>query len=172
MKRIMVIGSSGAGKSTFSKKLSQITNIELIHLDLFYWKPDWKEPDKAEWSTQVQEIAKKPAWIIDGNYGGTMDYRIERADTILFLNYSTRKSLWRVIKRTIKYWNKSRPDMPKNCKERFDFKFMMYVASFNFKRKAKLLNKLSVYKNEKTILIFQNDSQATEFLKRVELNMK
>lgn len=164
----MVVGNCGVGKSTFSKKLSLLTNIELIHLDLYYWEADWIEPEKAMWDTQVKKLVGKRSWIMDGNYGGTMDIRIDKADTIIFLNYPTRIALWRVLKRMVRYWKKSRPDMPGNCKERFDLNFLFYVVSFNSRRKRMLLDKLSSNRNKKNILIFENDIQADNFLEGIQ----
>ena len=93
MKRVMVIGCGGAGKSTFSKKLGQLTGLEVIHLDQYYWKPNWEESDKEEWNQLATQLATKPSWIMDGNYGGTMDIRIARADTIIYLDFSTLKKI-------------------------------------------------------------------------------
>lgn len=169
MKRIMVVGNCGVGKSTFSKQLSLVTDIELIHLDLHYWKPNWVEPSKEEWRIRVQEMTQKSTWIIDGNYGGTMDIRIDKADTIIFLDYPVRKAIWRVIKRTVKYWKKVRPDMPIGCAERFDFNFFFYVATFRFRRKNALLEKLASNKDKKHILIFNNDSEVKAFLETLEI---
>ena len=89
MKRVMVIGCGGASKSTFSKQLHSITNLEVFHLDKYYWQPDWVESQTEEWNEQVVEISKKENWIIDGNYGSSMDIRIARADTIIYLDFST-----------------------------------------------------------------------------------
>jgi len=137
----MVIVCCGAGKSTFSKKLAKITNLDLIHLDQHFWKPNWEETEKEQWSKIVSELANKESWIIDGNYGGSMDIRIKHADTIIYLDYPTLKCLWRVTKRIIKYHGKERPDMPKGCKERFNLEFYHYVALYNFLRRKKLIKK-------------------------------
>jgi len=114
MKRVMVIGCCGAGKSTFSRKLAEITKLE-----------------KVEWKTIVTKLSNRPNWIIDGNYGGTMDIRMEKADTIIYLDYPTIKCLWRITKRILKYKGQVRPDMPEGCKERFDLDFYHYVATYN-----------------------------------------
>ena len=164
----MVVGNCGVGKSTFSKQLHAVTNIKLVHLDQYYWKPNWVEPDKLDWKSTVQKIVAKPNWIIDGNYGGTMGLRIERADTIIFLNYSTRIALWRVFKRIIKYRNEVRPDMPNGCRERFNLNFLYYVASFNFTRRKELMKKLSSNSSKKQVYIFANDVQASDFLNALE----
>ena len=164
MKRIMVIGCCGAGKSTFSKKLQQIIDIQLIHLDQCYWQPNWQETDKLEWQEAVQKLANQPEWIIDGNYGGTLDIRLDRADTIIFLDYPSWKCLWRVMKRVLKYWGKVRPDMPEGCKERFDWNFLHYVATFNQKKRPGIFKKISALNQKKNIFIFKTDKQANKFL--------
>ena len=167
MQKIMVIGCCGAGKSTFSKKLSEINGLEIIHLDQYYWQPNWEATNSVEWKNIIAQLSAKSSWIMDGNYGGTMDTRIKQVDTIIFLNYSTAKCLWRITKRIWKYWGTERPDMTNGCKERFDLNFYHYVATYNLKRRKSLLEKLSRYKNEKQILIFQNDKAAAEFLSKI-----
>src|SRR5687768_16103132 len=68
MKRVLVIGSPGAGKSVFSRRLGEITGLPVIHLDQHYWRPGWIEPSKDVWSRQVTELLQRDSWIIDGNY--------------------------------------------------------------------------------------------------------
>ncbi len=168
MKRVMIIGCCGAGKSTLSKRLGTATNLDIIHLDQYYWKPNWVETDNVEWNKVVENLANKSSWIIDGNYGGTMDMRIERADTIIYLDYPTIKCLWRITKRIVKYRGLIRPDMPKGCKERFNLKFYHYVATYNLTRRKSLLKKLVPLKKEKQILIFTNDMESEHFLEELE----
>jgi adenylate kinase family enzyme len=168
MNKIMVIGCCGAGKSTFSKQLQAITQLELIHLDQQYWKPNWVESDKNEWQNKVQQLANKPSWIIDGNYTGTLDIRTQQADTIIYFDFPTWKCLWRVIFRTFKYLGKERPDMPSGCKERFDIEFLHYVATFNFIKRKRILEKLEALKNEKVVKIFKKDMEATKFLHSIK----
>ena len=170
MNRIMIIGCCGSGKSTFSRKLQTLTHLELFHLDQYYWKPNWEETPKTEWTKIVQNLANKPHWIIDGNYGGTMDLRIEKADTIIYFDYPTTKCLWRVLTRTFKYWRKERPDMPTGCKERFDIAFLHYVATFNAIRRKQNLAKLDRFKNNKTVIIFKNDTEADTFLNTIKIH--
>jgi adenylate kinase family enzyme len=165
--RIMVIGCCGSGKSTFSRKLQALTQLDLFHLDQYYWKPHWVETPKTEWAEIVQNLANKPAWIIDGTYGGTMDIRLKLADTIIYFDYPTWKCLWRVLKRNVNYWGKVRPDMPEGCKERFDLAFLHYVAIFNTIKRKKILAQLDSVKNSKKIIIFKNDKQAETFLLEV-----
>jgi len=169
MQRILVLGCCGAGKSTLSKKLSTITGLELIHLDQHYWKPNWTETPKPEWENIVTQLAAKSKWIIDGNYGGTMDIRLKRADTVVFMDYSTTTCLWRITKRIWKYHKQQRPDMSPGCNERFDLDFYHYVATFNIRNRKKILNKLEPLKASKNILIFKNDKEVSEFLNQLQL---
>lgn len=170
MNRIMVLGCCGAGKSTLSKKLGEITGLPVIHLDQYYWKPNWTESEAQEWSSIVTDLAERPQWIIDGNYGGTIDIRIEKADTIIYLDYSTMQCLWRITKRILKYKGKVRPDMPDGCRERFDLAFYHYVATYNLIRRKKMLKKLMGLKDRKNILILHNDKEVASYL--MELAIK
>src|SRR5690349_3028678 len=86
MKKILVIGSGGAGKSTFAKQLSAILHLEVLHLDALYWQAGWVETPKPEWKQRVTELLAGDAWIMDGNYSGTLDIRMQACDTVIFLD--------------------------------------------------------------------------------------
>jgi len=164
MKKIMIIGCGGAGKSTLARKLHELLGLELIHLDKSYWNAGWIETDKETWKKKVEGFAELPEWIIDGNYGGTMDIRLKKADTIIFMDYPTLRVLLRVFKRTIRYWNQTRPDMPEECNERFDWIFFHYIVFYNKTRKPEILKKLNKLKQEKRVLILKNDRETDRFL--------
>jgi len=164
MQKVLVIGCCGAGKSTFSKKLQAILNVELIHLDQYYHKPNWEEPAKEQWEGIVNNLVQKPSWVMDGNYKGTFDVRFKEADTIIYLDYSTIKCFWRVIKRIFKYHGTVRPDMPKGCEERFDLEFLHYVVTFNFKNRKAILERLNSVKEHKKAYVFKTDKDAGLFL--------
>src|SRR5690242_8971677 len=98
MKRIAIIGSSGAGKSTLARRLGEITGIEVIHLDKIYWLPGWTEPSKEEWSQKVTEVIKGESWILDGNFGGTMETRLAACDTAILLDIPRSVCVYRILK--------------------------------------------------------------------------
>lgn len=83
--RVLVIGLAGAGKSTFSRALSARTGLPVIHLDVHYWKPGWVRPSESEWREKQCSLLRGSAWIADGNDPGTLDLRLERADTVVLL---------------------------------------------------------------------------------------
>jgi adenylate kinase family enzyme len=87
-KRIAILGCSGSGKSTLARHLGAILDIEVFHLDTYYWKPNWIEPDPAEFEGVVREIIQRDTWIIEGNYRITRDARLDASDTIIYLNES------------------------------------------------------------------------------------
>lgn len=164
MKRIIVIGCCGAGKSTLSTRLHKILKLPLIHLDQEYWKSGWIETSKDEWEKIARSLANQESWIIDGNYGGTIDIRLDRADTVIFLSVPTYKAMYRVITRTLKYWGKTRPDMTKGCNERFDLEFLHYVLTFNLRNRKDLLKKLEALDASKSVHILKNNHEIEQFL--------
>jgi adenylate kinase family enzyme len=167
LQKILVIGCCGAGKSTFSKKLQSILNLELIHLDQYYHKPNWEETKQEEWEKIVNSLVQKPSWIMDGNYSGTMDVRIKSAETIIYLDYPTLKCFWRVIIRIFKYHGVVRSDMASGCKEQFDLEFLYFVATFNYKNRIGIIEKLNLIKNEKKVYILKTDKAADLCLEQI-----
>ncbi len=83
MRRVLVIGSGGAGKSTFARRLGDILQIDVIHLDTFYWRPGWVETPKPEWREIVLGLVQRESWIMDGNFSGTLEQRLEACDTVI-----------------------------------------------------------------------------------------
>ena len=84
-RRVIVTGTAGSGKSTFSRALSARTGLPVIHLDFHYWKPGWVKPSDDEWREKQRSLLAGDAWIADGNYQETLDLRLERADTVVAL---------------------------------------------------------------------------------------
>lgn len=164
MKRILILGCCGAGKSTLARKITTHLNIPIIHLDQEYWKPNWEETNKEDWNKKVENLITRESWIMDGNYGGTLDIRILRADTIIYLDRSTFTCMNRVLKRIRKYKGTTRPDMTEGCPERYDWDFLHYVLSFNIARAPKLKRKIKALQNEKKIYILKSEKQITSFL--------
>ena len=162
----MIMGCSGAGKSTLARELHQLTQLEVIHLDQYYWKSNWIESEKAEWEKVVRILAQKEEWIMDGNYSSTMDIRVERADTLIYLDYPTLTCLWRITKRILQYYGQERPDMPLGCPERFDLEFYHYVATYNLTRRKKMMNRLKELPAEKAVFILRNDGEVQQFLEK------
>jgi adenylate kinase family enzyme len=153
MDRVMVIGSPGSGKTTFSVKLAEILKLPLIHLDKLFWLEGWTERSKDEFDTLLDEALQGERWIIDGNYSRTLRKRLERADTVVYFDLPTRICLFRVIKRVITNRGKTRADMGDGCPERFDLEFLKYVRNFKKTNRDKILNVLSEFSDKQIIII-------------------
>lgn len=164
MKKVLVLGCCGSGKSTFSKQLSEITGLPIIHLDQHFFAPNWVEPTTEKWEEKVRQLCQQDFWIMDGNYGGTLHIRLKEADTIIYLDNGTASSLYRVIKRIIKHYGKVRPDMAPGCKERFDLEFLFYVLHFNQVKKPSILKRVHKNKTTENFLILSSNSERSKFL--------
>jgi adenylate kinase family enzyme len=163
MRKILVIGSGGVGKTTFAKRLSNIINIDVIHLDTLYWNPGWVETPKTEWRKTVEALIERDSWIMDGNYSGTLDIRIEACDTVIFLDLATWICLWRVVKRSIQYRNRNRPDMAEGCQERFNLNFILWVWNYKKRTRPKIV-KLIEENPGKRIIWLQSNAEVERFL--------
>lgn len=170
MKKVLIIGSGGAGKSTFARRLGEATGIEVVHLDRLYWKPNWVEPSKDEWRETVENIIKKDEWIMDGNFGGTLEVRLAACDTAIFLDFSRVICLYRVIKRRLTYRNTNRPDMSEGCAEKIDLEFLGWIWNFQKIKKPKIEEKLRCFENEKTIIRLRSKKEVENFFVNLEKN--
>lgn len=156
MKKIVLIGSGGAGKSTLAKQLGEKLNIEVTHLDARFWQSGWVATPKDEWTKIQKEIVSKDKWIVDGNFGGTMDLRLENADTIIFLDFPRFLCLSRVIKRRIIYHNRTRPDMGENCPEKLDFEFLKWIWNYPKQKRPAIIEKLNFYSKTKKVFVVRS----------------
>jgi len=123
--RVAVVGSGGAGKTTFARELSRRTGLPVVHLDHLYWSPGWVETPSEEWKVVLQGRLSADEWIADGNYAGTFDVRFPKADTIIILAPSRWTCVSRVLRRTLA--NHGRSVQADGCPERIDLKFLKWV---------------------------------------------
>lgn len=162
--RIAIIGAPGTGKTTLSYKLEKIYNLPICHIDVLYQLPNWVLRDVNERNKMILEEAKKEKWIMDGTFIDTLEERVKVADLIIFLDYRTIIQLKGVFKRLFTNFGKEKPDMP-GCKEKFDISFIMYVFTYNKRRRKYLVDILEKYK-EKNIIIFKEQSDLDNWIKK------
>ena len=158
MKRVMVIGCPGSGKSTVSRALHNKTGIPLYHLDMMYWNANKTTVEKSVFLERLSAVLEKDEWIIDGNYGSTMELRMLACDTVIFLDYPLEICLDGIKERR----GKPRSDMPWIETEE-DAEFIEFIKNYEEQQKPKVLELLKKH-SDKNIIIFKSREQADAFL--------
>ena len=163
VERILVIGCPGAGKSTLSYKLHEITGLPLYHLDLIWHLPDRTHISQEVFDERLSEILARDRWIVDGNYARTLGMRLDRCDTVLFLDYPLEVCLSGAEARV----GKKRDDLPW-VEECFDEEFRQWILDFPQKQLPQIYELLTRYDGEKEILVFHSRDEAEEWIKTLE----
>ena len=165
MRRVLIIGCGGAGKSTLARQLSHVTGLPLVGLDRAYWRPGWIEPSKAEWRETIEKLVAEPAWVMDGNYSATFDLRMPRADTAIWLDYPRTTCLRRVVWRSLKGYGRTRADLPDGCPEQFDAKFLRFIWDFPANSRPRIVDGLQRFGAHLRVLRLTNDRDVAAFLR-------
>lgn len=170
IKRIAIIGAPGSGKTTLAIKIKDIFNLPVVFLDSFYQLPNWVMRDPAERDNLILEATRKDEWIMDGTFINTLEERVKVADLIIFLDYKTKVQLKGIFKRFFTNIGKEKIDMP-GCKERINFSFINYVATYNKKRRKYLVEILDKYDKSK-VLHFTSQKDLQNWVENLEKNQK
>ena len=160
MKKVLVIGSPGAGKSTFSRRLKEKTGLPLYYLDMIWHLSDKTNVAKEEFDAKLEEILKMDRWIIDGNYSRTLEMRMEICDTVFLLDYPLDVCLAGAKERI----GKKREDMPW-VEEELDEGFKQWIMEFPVTKLPRLYQMLDKYKNGRKIVIFHSRQEADDYFK-------
>lgn len=166
MKKVLVIGCPGSGKTTLSIKLADKLALPLVHLDTLFWRDNRKQTSRDEFDELLMKELVKPRWIIDGNFSRTIPTRLKYCDTIIYLDFPRLVCLRSVLKRCLVSYGKSRPDMGGNCPEKVDFTFLKSVWQFNRTQRNKTYSLLKEQHDTK-IIILHSRKQVKEFLRSI-----
>lgn len=162
MERILIIGSNGAGKTTFATALSEKRGLPLIHLDQIYWRGCWEVTPPEEFSAMVLQEAQKPCWIIEGNNIKTLNQRLPFADCVFWFEFSPAVCLCNILKRELRYLGRARPDMPEGCISHLSIKFLIYAWNFNRSNRERIQAELDAAKVK--VIRFTNRRQVKAYL--------
>lgn len=157
--KAIIIGCPGAGKSTFARILSDKTDLPLYYLDMLWHKPDRTTVDRNTFDKKLKEIISKDKWIIDGNYGRTLEMRIQTCEVIFLLNFPVLECLAGVESRI----GKQRVDMPW-IETEFDEEFRQWIINFPKNELPTVYKLLDRYKTEKSIYIFRSRADIDDYL--------
>lgn len=162
MKKVIVIGSPGAGKSVFSQKLKKMTNLPLYHLDMLYHKKDGTHISKEELEEKLEIIFKEEQWIIDGNYQRTLELRLKECDTVFLLDYPTEICIKGAESRV----GTKRDDLPW-VEEKLDEEFKKVIIGFSKIKLPEIYILLDKYKDNKDIIIFKTREESDNYIKNL-----
>ena len=162
MERILIIGCPGSGKSTFARALHRMTGLPLHHLDMMYWNADRTTVAEDIFIGQLCDILKHPQWIIDGNYGSTMELRLKAADTVFFLDLPTEVCLLGIEERK----GKPRSDMPWIEHEQSDEEFISFIKEYNTSSRQRVLQLLEQYR-DRNIVILHSRQEIDDYLRNI-----
>ncbi len=162
MQRVLVIGPCGSGKSTLAAQIAHRLGLPLHHLDAVAWLPGWVEMERPEFYRRTEAIVAGERWVIDGTHGSSLHLRAPRADTIVYLDFPIRLCLWRLVKRTLRHYGTTRPDMGADCPERFDPAFFWYVARWNSGPRVRLHKRLEGHWDK--VVRLRSPNEAQDFL--------
>lgn len=162
MKKIIIIGSPGAGKSVFSRKLHEITNLPLYHIDMLYHNSDGTHITTEELIEKFEKIFQTDQWIMDGNYQRTLEMRIKECDTIFLLDYPVEVCLAGAEARV----GTKRDDLPW-VEDKLDEEFKKVILNFSTEKLPKIYELLDKYKDEKNIIIFKDRTEANSYLENL-----
>jgi adenylate kinase family enzyme len=119
MQRIMIVGQPGSGKSTLARALGARTGLPVVHIDQIHWQPGWVERSRDEKTRLCHEIETSERWIFEGGHSTTWPNRLERAEMLIWLDLPVGLRFWRILKRTVIWHGRNRPDLPQGCDEGF-----------------------------------------------------
>lgn len=159
MEKVIIIGCPGSGKSTFGRKLKSIIGLPLYHLDMMFWNEDRTTVSKEVFIRRLQETMSNSEWIIDGNYGSTMEMRIKECDTVFFLDYPTEICMEGIRERI----GKPRSDMPWIENDNVDEEFISFINGYNLESRPSVIELLEKY-STKNIIVFHSRAESEEYL--------
>ena len=163
MKKIIIIGCPGSGKTTFAEKLQSITNLPLYYLDAIWHKPDRTHISREEYDKKLSEIFQTEEWIIDGNYSRTIEERIKNSDAIFLFDLPTDVCLQGAIERL----GKERYDVPW-IDTKLDSNLKMQIEEFPDKVLPRIYELLARNEDNKNIIIFKTRAESDEYLDRIQ----
>lgn len=166
MERILIIGCSGSGKTTLARALGEKLDLVVVHLDRLWWTAGWKNVTREEFDSRLAMALNMDQWIIDGNYSRTIEQRLEKCDTVIYLDFNRWICLWGAVSRYLRNLGKVRPDMASGCRERLDWEHLKFIWNYNHNNRPRNYSYLSRTRHAKTVVL-KNRKEVRAFLENL-----
>jgi adenylate kinase family enzyme len=167
--RVVIIGSSGAGKSTFARRLGAVTGLPVTHIDQLFWQPGWVQTPKPLYLERLAAVVAQDRWIIEGVNTSTLDLRLPRTDLLVWLERSRFACLWRVARRIASSYGSIRPDMAPGCPEQLpDLEFLTYMWTFGNRIAPRIEAAIDQHRMWERTVRLTSDDDAEAFLAILE----
>lgn len=168
MRRIIVIGCQGSGKTSLARNLGRKLGLPVVHLDVLYWRPGWKPSDKPSFRVRAAEAIAGEAWVVDGSFSGlAFDLTLARADTLVIIDCPRWLCQWRILWRSAVDRDAMRPDLPAGCPEQFDWKLMREAWRYDTERGPVIEAERVQYGADVPVVRLQSDREIQDFLDAV-----
>src|SRR5437773_10986345 len=156
MQRVLVMGSSGSGKSRFAMRLAEITGLPMVSLDALFWRPGWQPSEPEAFGERVAAAAGAPRWIMDGNYisQGSGELRRNLADTVIWFDLPRHACMMGLLIRIATSFGRVRPEMAAGCPEQIDLEFIRYVWAYRREQRPKLLRYFEQLRPDQCLICF------------------
>ncbi len=164
MKRVLVLGPGGAGKSVLSRELAGVTGLPLVHLDREFWGPNWERPADDVWRARLDSLMAGDAWIVDGTHADTLGHRLVRADGVVLLDYSRWLAVRGVMKRLLTRGGRRRADLAPGCRNRLDRDYANWVWRYHRETRPEVFAALEQHADHVEVITLRNRRHAQRWL--------
>ena len=173
MRRIIVVGSQGSGKTSLASKLGRKLGLPVIHLDVLYWRPGWKASDTASFRVRVTDAIAGDEWVVDGSFSGlAFDLTLARAETLVVIDRPRWLCQWRILWRSAFDRDRSRADLPDGCPEQFDWKLMREAWRYDRERAPVIEAERKQYGTNVPVVRLSSDRDIADFLESASVDRK
>jgi adenylate kinase family enzyme len=168
MKRVMIVGQPGGGKSWLARQMGARTGLPVFHMDQIHWMPGWVMRPFEDRLRMATEVENSDEWVFEGGFSQSYAHRMSRADMLIVLDPPFMLRVWRVFKRTLRDYGRSRPDLPEDCPEQFSAEFWKWIWDTRHTARAKNLKLVEQAGPGTTCHVLRTRQDVAQFLKTLD----